>query len=904
MTLKKISDLIKKKSFLIAIVFIILAGSFLRIYHFNDWIHFETDQTDDYLITSPAIQNGIENLKLLGPRAGAEELRIGPAYYYIEYLGGKIFGNTPQGHAAPNLILAIAAMPLFFVFARLYFSRIISASLLVLYATSFYLIQYARFSWNPNVLPFFVLATFYLLLRSVSPEEKRRDVFFIFSLTILSIISQLHFNGLFIIVPAYVIFLLIKRPHFPIKTWVYAILFSILIYSPIILHELKYDFSNSKLLIEKISGNSKEKEKSEEKNVSEKIVQNLRYNSGEFFLILTGEDRINTSRPNGYSLGILCNACKEDRIWRLSALFLYIASVLLLGWNIKKEKNKTRKDFLILSALWLSIGSAYFISLTLNKLYIYPRFYLVLAPLAFILLGLIFEKIIFRKKLINTILIVAITLLIAIINSTKISDSFWQLKNSQQIAVKIETEDVFPNYYRAPLFIHQKISDYIEQQVPNKNTKIFISSESEYEPIYWIILQNKGYNYFNEFDDEKPSEVGEYFSIQLSANKKKNDSENFSDFFDIIEVKDFGIMKVTRLKPKVDVAYDTNINTVTQKRSQVSAIEKMHSWKDLFQDSTLLNKVPGIKNIYDNELRTAIITDIDHCPSREAASTEKLDAFIDFGGEKKADFMISLGDNASHRLRSCSTTADMDARFIADYLRTSTLPTHFVLGDHDIESDIKSYQNWLETVKKNETFYSFDLKNFHIIVLDTVLGGEPMSLSCQEDAYCTLIENRLSELNKIAFKAYAQKYADAKKSIKEEKDALNSILQEVYDSKKITRSWGVRDRGQILEKELAWLAADINATQHSRVLVFSDHPLFKFASQKKVYDIANGDKAREILEKSGKEIVAISGEAHLWHEEKQGNIQYYIIDEFRKSNGSWAYFTWNKDGFRLEKETH
>ena len=904
MTPKKILDLTKKKWFLIVIVFIILAGSFLRIYHFNDWIHFETDQTDDYLITSPAIQNGIENLKLLGPRAGAEELRIGPAYYYIEYLGGKIFGNTPQGHATPNLILAIAAMPLFFVFARLYFSRIISASLLVLYATSFYLIQYARFSWNPNVLPFFILATFYLLLRSISPEEKKRDVFFISSLTILSIISQLHFNGLFIIVPAYVIFLLIKRPHFPIKTWAYAVLFSILIYSPVILHELKYDFSNSKLLIEKISGNSKEKEESEEKNISEKIVQNLRYNSGEFFLILTGEDRINTSRPNGYSLGILCNTCKEDRIWRLSALFLYITSIFLLGWNIKKEKDKERKDFLILSALWLSIGSAYFISLTLNKLYIYPRFYLVLAPLAFILLGLIFEKIIFRKKLTNTVLIITITLLIVIINSTKISDSFWQLKNSQQVAVKIETEDVFPNYYRTPLFIHQKISDYIEQQAPNKNTKIFISSESEYEPTYWIILQNKGYDYFEEFNNEKPRENGEYFSIQLSANKKKNDSEKFSDFFDVIEIKDFGIMKVTHLKPKIAIEDDANIKTTMQKRSQLSAIEKMHSWKDLFLNSTLLNKMSDIKKISDNELRAAIITDIDHCPSREAVSTEKLEAFIDFSGEKKADFIISLGDNASHRLRSCSTTADMDARFVADYLRNSALPTHFVLGDHDIESNVKSYQNWLETTKRNETFYSFDLKNLHIIILDTVLGGEPMGLSCQEDAYCTLIENRLSELNKISFKTYTQKYIDSKKTLTEEKKALNFIFQEMYNSRKITRSWSIRDRGQILEKELAWLSADINATQHSRVLIFSDHPLFKFTSQKKVYDVVNGDKVRELLEKSGKEIVAISGEAHLWHEEKQGNIQYYIIDEFRKSNGSWAYFTWNKDGFHLEKEIH
>ncbi len=391
----------------------------------------------------------------------------------------------------------------------------------------------------------------------------------------------MHFNGLFIIIPTYFIFLLIRRPRFPFKTWLYAILFSVLVYSPIILHEIKYNFSNSKLLIEKISGGSSKKEQDKKQQVaSEKIVQNLRYNAGEFFLILTGEDRINTSRPNGYSMGLTCKTCKQDFYWRLSALIFYVISILILVWNLFREKNPSKKNFLIISGLWLVIGSAYFISLTMNKLYIYPRFYLVLAPLAFIFAGLIFEKIRFKNRGVNVALIIFITMAIVGMNSTKILDSFSQLGNSDKITVEVETEDVFPNYYRTPLFMHQKITDYIEQKVPDKNAKVFISSESEYEPIYWIILQSKGYKYFDKFDKQKTFPGGEYFSVQMSAKEKENDISKFAEAFDIKEIKSFGILTIVYLKPKDTTS---SIQMEAQKMKQLKAVEKMKSWSDLFQ---------------------------------------------------------------------------------------------------------------------------------------------------------------------------------------------------------------------------------------------------------------------------------------------------------------------------------
>jgi hypothetical protein len=137
---------------------IIALGIFFRTYHFSDWLLFEIDQTYDTRIISPAIENGIENLPLLGPTAGGgRALRLGPAFYYIEYIGASIFGDTPVGHALPVLILSILSIPLFYLFIRRYFNTRVSLALLAIFSISAYLVLYGRFSWSPNVYFLFKL---------------------------------------------------------------------------------------------------------------------------------------------------------------------------------------------------------------------------------------------------------------------------------------------------------------------------------------------------------------------------------------------------------------------------------------------------------------------------------------------------------------------------------------------------------------------------------------------------------------------------------------------------------------------------------------------------------------------------------------------------------------------------
>ena len=140
-----------------------------------------------------------------------------------------------------------------------------------------------------------------------------------------------------------------------------------------------------------------------------------------------------------------------------------------------------------------------------------------------------------------------------------------------------------------------------------------------------------------------------------------------------------------------------------------------------------------------------------------------------------------------------------------------------------------------------------------------------------------------------------------------EKAALKKSLDTLQATIDLTRSSGTRDVGRIGETQLAWLEADLRATPNTRIVLLTDHPLFPFKGPNKAYNTGNSEKVRallENLEQSGKQIVVIGGEAHLWHEEVLNGITYYIVSEFRQDGGSWAYFSWSADGYKLEQVRH
>lgn len=561
----------KRKWKHILLFVIIAAGIFLRTYHFSDWLLFEIDQTYDTRIVSQGIENGPQNLPLLGPTAGGgRALRLGPVFYYMEYLIALIFGNTPVGHAMLVLILSILAIPLFYIFAKRYFDTSVSLALTALFSVSAYLVLYGRFSWSPNVLPFLTLLSFYALLRSVSETETKRDRWFLIAVTAIAITSQIHFNAFFTIPTITVLFLLYKRPHFKLKTWLIALGIIALIYSPMILSDISTHGENAGFFLKKVSKGGSSSMLS---GVFRKSVVDLQYTASGYFLIDSGIDHISGGRIKEY--GFQDNA---DLPWRLLAIILLIVESGLLLWNIFEEKVRDKKDFLILVFLWTAIPFAYFYSLISSSFQIYPRFSLLIAPIAIILFGLLLEKIQPKKNAPRCSILVLITIMMLAPNIKKVSAHFALLADPKKSTITVGIEDVFPSNRRLTLKEQLEITNYVLEKQKQNGYPVYLSTIHEYNPVFWYHLSKQGVSYLGGINNNHLYAEGNYFLI----NYHNKGVQRIQSAFSISEKKNFGILTVYTLIPKRErVRAERQSPESKEVLEQTTQIQELKTWKDL-----------------------------------------------------------------------------------------------------------------------------------------------------------------------------------------------------------------------------------------------------------------------------------------------------------------------------------
>jgi len=551
---------------------IVFVGVFLRAFHFSDWLLFEVDQSYDTRIVSRAIQDGIGNLPLLGPTAGGgRALRLGPAFYYMEYASALVFGDTPAGHAALVLILSILSIPLFHVFCRRYFDVGISLTLTALFSVSVYLVSYGRFSWSPNVLPFLALLSFSALLQSVSSSESKRDRWFLVATAAITVTTQIHFNAFFSLPIITPLFLIYKRPRFSWKTWVAAVGIVFLLYSPVILSDIQTHGENTGFFLKKISKGSPLFEDTIGSSITD-----LQYLSSEYVFIITGIDHINGKRLQ--DLGLQHDAHLP---WRLFAIFLALTEVVILLIRILRSKQGDRRDFLVLTLLWAAIPFCYFYSLLASGLRFYPRFALLVAPMAFLLFGLILEAIAPKRKISSRkIFLVTITLLFFIPNLSRIQGYFATLADPKRNPAEAEREDIFPNDKRLTLEEQLAITNSLLAKNKENGFPVYLDAYSEYEPVLWYHLSKAGVPYTDEIKGDSLYKKGNYFLIRSPNDSTRSAEKEFT----LSDRKNFGVLTVYTLHPKPEnIKAEEQLPTDKKELLQTTQILDLTTWNSLIK---------------------------------------------------------------------------------------------------------------------------------------------------------------------------------------------------------------------------------------------------------------------------------------------------------------------------------
>lgn len=231
---------------LLTFAVILIIGGLLRFYQIDSNVYMGGDEGRDVHTVSQIIET--KKPVLQGPPTSITtdigRVYYGPGYYYVAIP----FFFLTQGHPA-SIYVATA----FFGFLGILFTYLLGRELFgdrgalvssALYAFSVYLVEFERWAWSPNWIPFFTVLLLYGIVKL--GHGKSWGAYIV--ATALAVGWQLHYTFLFLsVILAVVIWRFKVRLNR--KTILFASLLFFLISSPLIINEFRYEFPNSKVLL-------------------------------------------------------------------------------------------------------------------------------------------------------------------------------------------------------------------------------------------------------------------------------------------------------------------------------------------------------------------------------------------------------------------------------------------------------------------------------------------------------------------------------------------------------------------------------------------------------------------------------------------------------------------------------
>lgn len=575
----------KRNNVLFAGVFllIIVAAVFVRTYNFDDWLYFKMDQSRDAFLINNVVENGPGYLPLLGARAGATELehgflRLGPIFYYFQYLSAKIFHSTqPYVLAYPDLLFSILAIPMLYLLVRIYFSRKYSLMITAMYAFSFIIIQYSRFSWNPNSLQFFLLLSFYGLLKFLNEKnEKYKKWWIAFWAIGITIGSQLHFFGFFSLIGISGLLILFDLQFWKkekIKEYlkkdalkkfagyvgVVLLVFAIF-YTPVVISDIKKNGENTKNFIEALG--SKPENKPFGEKITESVAENIKY----YCLITTSQCYGGKIRDNIPAVAV-------------TVLVLFAGAILVVR-GLRKEKNPARRNFLFLLMAWVSVFSILTIPVSFQ---LRPRFFIVVFAVPFILLGLLYEYLEEKLKY-KQALVAAILVTIGVIGWNCYGTYAWfkEQAKSQESNFTVKRTLILKNKDGVTLGQLQRAADWIYARHSEEKNLYYYVKPEHVRPIDYLLTEkhDKNINFFNMKINEDPN--AEFFAITPGKNELDPVTKKFEQDITVIASEKVGQLMVYQ----IDFPKRTTSDMFSIKKS--TSTEDRLYWKDVI--STLNEK--------------------------------------------------------------------------------------------------------------------------------------------------------------------------------------------------------------------------------------------------------------------------------------------------------------------------
>lgn len=621
-------EFITKNKIPIIILLLIAEGLFLRLFHLNDWLHFQLDQSRDSFLIKEVYEKGIGSLPLLGPRAGGSFLRLGPAYYYLMYLFVLITRSTrPIIFVLPEILASIAFVPMFYLLAKRLFTKNWSLILTALAVNSTFLITYDRFSWNPNLLPIFSVLTIYTFLKYL--ETKRKENYknslkwIALTALVVGIFVQMHFVAFvaipIILVLSTIIFAIFYKIFLPKLSKKYfrrlipeiGVLLAVFLITqtPYILNEYISKGTNTQQLFATVT----EKEgKDASHNLPEKLVQNLWVYPKGYFISMTGIDTVDFPVWRMKSnLDIICDdKCRKSFTPTVIASILFLFSAIsfaLLFYKKIKEtmalKKSTPKiqrlvgewEFYLLLTVWVVVPwwAFYSLSFTLR-----PRFFLFSIVPFWIITGLFLREL--SKNKLGKIASIALIAILLVSNTVNTVIRFNRLASASQMDKGEYPQDQIlfqDESYPVVLDQEQKIADWIiAKSAPDTPYVFFWAPSYYYRPIMYLIADSAIGDKTRYMSENPQVTNASYFAVSRTSKPEKFFHGAKADMFEVIDYQVFGTLTVYQLQltetgitetKSREKTFLSNERLTDPQRIQRKCLEKpkatcRFNWEDLF----------------------------------------------------------------------------------------------------------------------------------------------------------------------------------------------------------------------------------------------------------------------------------------------------------------------------------
>lgn len=229
------------------LIFILLLAFFFRFYNLTNWFSFGMDQEYEALLIKNIVS--LKHIPLIGVNISDTGLYLGPFFLYLGSIPFIIFGGNPLGWAITASLLGVITTYFIYKITEEIYGKRPAIFASFFYAASFLTSFYDRHFWNPTLIPLISLGLVYSLYKIAKGKSK----FLLLTATLFGLGFHSHLSIL-VFLPIIIFFLIKFWSKINTKILVWSLIIFLFFLSPLILFDLRHNFTNSRAVIDLLTG--------------------------------------------------------------------------------------------------------------------------------------------------------------------------------------------------------------------------------------------------------------------------------------------------------------------------------------------------------------------------------------------------------------------------------------------------------------------------------------------------------------------------------------------------------------------------------------------------------------------------------------------------------------------------